>query len=131
MEEALRAYLLAQTAIANLVAARIHWGMRPQGEALPGIVLGVVSRLPVARHSGPAGLSEARIQIDAYGATYAQARGLARALRAALSVRAFEQGGVKFQGAFQLGERDLSEAGATEATRVFRVSLDFQMWHEE
>ena len=130
MEEALRAYLLTQSGVSSVVFDRAYWNVRPQGAALPALVLQVIDRSPAYTMDGNAALAETRVQIDCYGTTYAQAKTLARAVRAPLDGKRFTQSSIRFE-AFRLDERDLSEAGTTEAERVHRISLDFQIWHQE
>lgn len=130
MEETLRSYLLAQIGISSLITDRTYWNMRPQGAALPALVLTIVSRTPNYVFEGGSDLADARVQVDCYGITYAQTKTLARAVRTPLDGLRFSQSGQNYQ-AFFLTERDLSEAGTTEAERVHRISLDFQIWHQE
>ena len=130
MEEALRAFLLTQSGVSSVVSDRAYWNMRPQGAALPALVLQVIDRSPAYTMDGNAALAETRVQIDCYGTTYAQAKTLARAVRTPLDGKRFTQSSIRFE-AFRLDERDLSEAGTTEGERVHRISLDFQIWHQE
>jgi hypothetical protein len=130
MEEALRTYLLAQSGVSSLVSTRAHWNMRPQGSALPALVLAVIDRSPAYAMDGNSALAETRVQVDCYGTTYAQAKTLARAVRVPLDGKRFTQSSIRFE-AFRLDERDLSEAGTTEGERIHRISLDFQIWHQE
>jgi hypothetical protein len=130
MEEALRSYLLAQSGVSSLITDRAYWNMRPQGAALPALVLAVVSPTPFYAMDGYSDLTQTRVQIDCFGVTYAQAKNLARAIRNLLNGKRFTHSSIQFE-AFRAGERDLSEAGTTEAERVHRVSLDFQLYHQE
>jgi hypothetical protein len=130
MEEAIRAFLLAQSGISGLISGRAYWNLRPQAANLPALVLQVIDRTPVYAMDGSSALAETRVQADCYGATYSQAKLLARAVRAPLDGKRFTQSSIRFE-AFRLDERDLSEAGTTEAGRVHRISLDFQIWHQE
>lgn len=130
MEEALRAFLLAQSGVSSVVSDRAYWNIRPQAGPLPALVLQVIDRSPAYTMDGNAALAETRVQVDCYGATYAQAKTLARAVRVPLDGKRFTQDSIRFE-AFRLDERDLSEAGTTEAERVHRISLDFQIWHQE
>lgn len=122
MEEALRSLLLASSGVTALApAARINWGTHPQGTALPGVVLNVISDAEGYTMAGRDGLSQGRVQVDCYATTYSQAKQLSRAVRAALS--GYRGGG--FEGVFHSGTRDSRDGGANEADRPFRVSLDF------
>ena len=130
MEEALRAYLLAQNGVSSVVTDRAYWNMRPQGAALPALVLQVIDRSPAYAMDGNSALAETRVQVDCYGPSYSSAKLLARAVRDPLDGKRFTQSSIRFE-AFRLDERDLSEAGTTEGERIHRISLDFQIWHQE
>jgi hypothetical protein len=130
MEEALMTRLLSQSALTALVgappAARITWAQRPQGSALPAIVLHTISGPRSYTMQGEAGVREARVQADVWGATYSSAKAAARQLMAALSGQRF----TGFQAAFVDTEDDgfeRSEAGEA----LYRVRLDFLLWREE
>lgn len=129
MEEALTSYLLASSGVTSAVGQRVFWVLRPQGSDTPCLVLNVVSDVPQYVMGGADGLSQTRVQVDAYGTTYSAAKNAMRAAKARLSGATFTQGGVTFQGAFGDGERDSFEAGSNTADRFFRVSVDFILWH--
>ncbi|KQN37009.1 hypothetical protein ASG37_04935 [Sphingomonas sp. Leaf407] len=74
MEEAFRSLLLSTVPLSALVARRIDWGLRPQGDALPGLTLQRISGAPIMNLSGPSGWSRDRIQLDAWGRTFKDAR---------------------------------------------------------
>ncbi|MEP9401861.1 tail completion protein gp17 [Sphingomonas silueang] len=74
VEEALRALLLSTAPLAALVGRRVDWGLRPQGDPLPGLTLQRISDAPVMNLAGPSGWSRARIQLDAWGRTFKEAR---------------------------------------------------------
>src|SRR4051812_46510481 len=97
MEEALVAYLLANAGVAALAGTRIYWGERPQGDALPAIVLFKVSPNRDVTLAGPSGLIGPRVQIDCLGGSYALAKTTARAVIAAADAIGGTAG---FQGAF-------------------------------
>lgn len=122
MEQELRAILLASSGVTALApAARINWGAHPQGAALPALVLNVISDAEGYHLKGRDGLSQGRVQVDAYAETYAQAKQLSRAVRAALS--GYRGGG--FRLVEHVATRDSREGGSNEADRPYRVSLDF------
>ena len=131
MEEALRAYLLAGTAVAAACANRVHWVLRPQGQPLPGLVLTRITGIRQYSHAAPVNLVQSRVQVDCYAETYLAAKTLARAVRDRLSVMTFTQGDIVFQGVFLDSERDLSEFVGATSVITHRVSLDFTIWHEE
>src|SRR3989304_2505917 len=112
MEEAFRALLVAASAGTALApAARINWGAHPQGAALPAIVLTVIGDAESHTLAGPDGLSQGRVQVDCYAASYKAAKQLARAVRAALD----GYRGGNFSGVFLAASRDGREGGTNEA----------------
>ena len=121
MEEAFRALLLGNSAIAALVGSRISWGSAAQGEQFPYIVLHVIDDAEEQTYKGPDGLSQGRVQVDCYGGTYGQAKQVGR------SVRAFLDGyrGGQFSGIFHDLTRDNRAGGTNEPERLFTVQLDF------
>ncbi|WP_372804377.1 DUF3168 domain-containing protein [Paracoccus seriniphilus] len=127
MEEAFRAILLGNTAIAARVGDRVDWGEGMQGGALPSITLQVVSSTNQHSMQGPDRLSQSRVQVDVYAASYGEAKVLQRAVLGALD----GYRGGSMQGIFHAGSRDGREAGTSEAERPYRVSMDFMTnWSE-
>ena len=122
MEEALRTLLTSSAAITAIApASRINWVVHPQGAGLPALVLSVVSDAEGLTMQGPDGLSDGRVQIDAYAVTYGEAKTLSRAVRAVL--HGYRGGG--FRLVQHVATRDSREGGTNEAERPFRVSMDF------
>ena len=122
MEEALRAVLTGAAPVTGLVpAARINWGAHPQGAGLPGVVLNVISAAEGLTMQGPDGMSEGRVQVDCYAASYAAAKEISRAVVSVL--HGHRGGGLRL--VRHVATRDSREGGTNEAERPFRVSLDF------
>ena len=122
MEEALRTLLTSSAAITAIApASRINWGVHPQGAPLPALVLNTISDAEGLHMQGPDGLSEGRVQIDAYAHSYGGAKDLSRAVRTVL--HGYRGGG--FRLVQHVATRDSREGGANEAERPFRVSMDF------
>jgi hypothetical protein len=130
MEEGLIQRLLSDGGLAALVGSRVHAGSRPQGSALPAVVLHRIGGGPLYADDGEAGLDEARVQIDCWGASYGDAKMVARAVTARLSAFTGAAGGVMFRYVMLDAERDLREGGANAAEYLFRTSLDFIVWTE-
>lgn len=124
-------YLLADAGVAALVGPRIRPGFLAQGEGTPALVVNKISGAPMVTMGGPAGLAEARMQVDCYAATWLQAEALADAVKAALSAIRFTHDGMRFEGSFAIDERDLSESDGPDGVRRPRISLDFRIFHEE
>lgn len=123
MEEALRALLTGHAAVTALVpASRINFGKHPQGLPLPGVVINVVANGSADYSLDGPGLFDARVQIDAYGETYAQVKAVERAIRARLEGY---RGGV-FQMIGLLVASDRAEEVATNSP-IHRVIMDYRV----
>lgn len=129
MEEALIAYLLADSGVSALASTRLYWTIAPTGVAKPFATLLKVDGLRDTPMSGPTGFQQSRIQIDCYGTTFASAKGLARAVEAVLSGAYWSTATIEFQGCFLVAERDGFEDDASTED-LFRTSLDFITFHK-
>jgi hypothetical protein len=126
MEAALIAKLLATAGVTALVSTRINWSRRPQGAALPAIVLHRVSGTPDVHHAGASGLVVSRVQVDCWAASYGSAKAVARAVETAITAQTFTQGATRFDVILIDSERDDS---TDETTPLFRTSLDLMVHH--
>ena len=79
--QSLRDYLLASTAIKNLVGQRISTDMFKQGEKIPCIVMTRIYTSHEHTLSNLAGLAHARIQFDCIASTRATANLIAETIR--------------------------------------------------
>lgn len=126
MEEALITYLLANAGVEALVGRGIDWSVRQQGRALPSIVLHLIVDVPQYTFAGRAPLRECLVQIDCWAGTYPAAKGLARAVLAALD--GLDQPPLQ---ALVRTERDDHERGpapnAAGQTDFHRASLDVRV----
>lgn len=121
MEAALLAKLLASAGVTALVSTRINWSRRPQGEALPAIVLHRIDGQPDYHHAGRSGLVQSRVQVDIWAASYGSAKAIARAVETAITAQTFTQGATRFDVILIADERDST---FDETTPLFRTSLD-------
>ena len=129
MEAAFRKLLLETAPLAQLVAKRIDWGLRPQGDHLPGIALSRVSGLSTMHFGGSAGWQRDRVQVDVWARTFKAARdigdllandtGLLVGLRRDLP-------GVRIR-TFVVARRGGTDADASGP--VHRDSIDVMIWH--
>ena len=130
IEEAIIGHLLDTMGVSALVSNRVYPLSLPQGRTLPAMTVQRVSGAPLYADDGEAGLVNPRVQVDCWGATYAAAKLSARAAVTALSAYVGDMGGVEVQYVLLEDERDMPrESGANAAEYVFRVSLDFIVWH--
>ncbi|HMR51187.1 MAG TPA: DUF3168 domain-containing protein [Amaricoccus sp.] len=132
MHEALRALLLADAGVSALVGTRVTWGARPQGSALPAVVLHLISDVPGYTLAGDNGHRDSRVQADCIGeGRYEAVLGVAQAVQAALSGYSGTVAGTIFQGIFIDQARDLSEPAVESERRLFHLSTDFLIHHLE
>lgn len=78
------AVLTLAAPVTALVGSRITPLIRTQDLALPAITLQRITMTPTNQFSGDAGLDQARVQVDCYGASYIDARNVANAVRTAM-----------------------------------------------
>lgn len=99
------------------------FGARPGG--LPAFMLTVVSGAEGHTLSGPDGLFDGRVQVDAYGSSYGQAKRAAREAIAALNGH-IGNGFLGIWHVLTLDDRENADSGA-----LFRVSLDFTVTYRQ
>jgi hypothetical protein len=122
-EAAVRACLVANAEVAALVASRIYALKLPQPPTLPAVTYQRISAQRDHTLSGPSGLVRSRVQIDAWGRTYSEAKSVADAVRRALAH--FEDATV--QAALITSDRDLFE----DEVNTYRISSDWIIWFVE
>lgn len=133
LEEGLHAKLLAVGAVTALIgtgdAARLYPLVLPQqGELLfPALTYQRISAPRDSTHDGPEGLVRARVQIDAWARTFAEAKRLADAVRLALDGFKGHAGDVVVDRMYLDGDRDFFEGDA----QLYRVTQDWFVWHRE
>ncbi len=131
MEELITARLLADVAVSGLVGTRIYPMRRQQNSALPALVLTRISGERQYDDEGAIGMVNARLQVDCWSEDYTGAKTLARAVRDSLGGYSGTNEGAGIHFVTLDGERDLDEGGSNQAEYLYRVSLDFQVWHSE
>lgn len=127
METQLRSRLLSASPVSAIVGTRVSWGVRPQGEAYPSIVLSLIADGRPQHMAGNIDMRETRVQIDCYGTTRAQVAALREAVISAI-VPAATVSGVYFQRAFINTVRTMD--AHTDTGIVFRDMIDAQIWHD-
>lgn len=126
MDEALFALLTGSSAVQSIVADRVFWGIAPQGQPLPYVVMNIISATDNPHMQGAGGFWQYRVQIDSYAEDRPTARTLSRAVRGELNgTRNGEIRLILFD-----AERETYESGA--ADRPFGFSQDFIItWRPE
>ena len=118
-----RAILAADSAVAALVGARIYIGPLPQAPAYPAINIYLITHNPDNHLAGPGSLKWERLQVNAWGATYAEADKLIKAIAAAINGKKFPDYGIgsivgQISGGYNY----------EESVKVHQIHLDFGIW---
>lgn len=126
MLDALRKRLRDDAGLAALQANRVDWETRPQGAALPGTVLSVISDPVAQNYRGPQALQRTLVQADLYAASAKELAALESAFVAAI-LPAMQVDGVKFARAFIIDRRTRSRDGKPDFVHCRQI--DFYVWH--
>lgn len=127
LEAALRAKLLADAAIANLVGTRVSPWPLPQASPMPAITYFRVSGAEGVTQDGRERTTRARYQVDSWGGSYQAARELEILVRKALNGFKGTVSGVPIQGAFVEESADEFEDEGGQ----YRCPVDVTIWTEE
>lgn len=135
IEDALAAWLRDLPAVRDDAGGRVYpWAGIPQNTAWPLLAYHLVDGQRLRSLTGPSGVGHSRLQIDALGLKYPEAKGLADAVRVALEGDLPGQtiGGKYVQSCIVHGARDESTPPphGDEVTQ-FRVCLDLTIWFVE
>lgn len=122
MEGALRARLLAVPSVTTIVGQRIYWESRPQGSALPAIVLDMVTDLREQTFGGFQSLLTAHIQVMVAALSFADKKRLKDAVIAALAPQSAANG-IWFDPATDISTSPRNEQIATEYVYADAIDL--------
>ncbi|PNU02516.1 tail completion protein gp17 [Novosphingobium guangzhouense] len=125
-EEALTERLEGDSGVHELVAQRIHWGIRPADGELPCIVVTILADMRDQHLDGFNSLWETRVQTDCYAASRLQAAQLREAVIGAV-VPAVEMSGHRFDRAHINLIADRGDDGTGKYTH--RQLIDLNFWH--
>lgn len=129
MEEALRSLLLLTVPVAAIVERRIDWGVRPPGDAMPGITLNRATSVLMMNLAGQAGWQRDRIQIDVWGRTFKAARDLGDVLagrQGVLTGMRRDVDDIRLR-TIIVGRRSGTDEDANGP--IHRDSIDVMVWH--
>lgn len=132
MEEALLARLRGATAIAAIVGDYVDWFDRARGSD-QALRLTLVDPGEEWTHNGPDGLDDARVRIEAWARDKDTLMALKRAVRAEMR-QPRDVGGWRFHEAELALERSDTDEDNTDdgdSDVLFRVTMDFEFFHEE
>lgn len=125
MEEALRAKLLANAAIAAMVKV-VAWIDRPDASLLPAITLQQVGAGRTYTHDGANDLTDPLIQFDMWGASQWQVVQLERLVTAEMET-ASTISGVAFDVAFLEAQNDFDPEDIDGGDKVYRRVADWRV----
>lgn len=115
--------LTASVPLVALVGDRIYPLVAPQDSPTPRVVVTGVDGIPVTSLLGfTSGLSDVRVQVDAYSKDFDEAQAVAKEVDKVLKSYI----SVEFS-SVRVSRRDLYE----DTTGLNRVSLDFKVWSQE
>ena len=127
---ALRTFLLSSSVVRDKVGGfRIHHGRMPEGQLEPSVVFNRISETTDYTMDGDSGLSQVRMQIDAWATTSDEANSLAGAVYDRLTGQRGEWQGnsetVEVNGVFVVNSREEYDA----TMRMFRMGRDYLIWY--
>ncbi len=134
IEEAIFARLSGWAGLAGLVGTSIYPMRAPQNVPAPYVVYQRISAPRLRSLLGGSGQANPRIQIDAYGTSYAQSKAVAEQVRLALdnfrgTVRLPDGTSVKIGACSLETDRDLIDGNMDP--ELFRTLHEFSLWHDE
>jgi hypothetical protein len=127
IEEDLITYLYSGAAVTALVGQRVTPLRMDQGADLPAITVQRIDGPRVRSLTGPSGLAHPRFQLDCWGSTYASVKAVATAVRQRLDGYRGLMGSTTVGGVSLESDQDDFEPD----TGLYRVSMDFIIWHKE
>lgn len=123
LEQALASWLLAQLPVAALLGDRLYPLVLPQAGGLPAATWQRIGADIEYDLDGPAGLERPLVQIDCWAASFADARGLAGAIREVLHGYSGPMGDLTVQRVVIEREADEYEA----ETQLYRCGADYRI----
>jgi hypothetical protein len=136
IEIAMRALLVDASDVTDLVGTRIYPEMRQQGEDFPAIVYQLVSTQPQNAMDGGGAVgtvaTRASMSFDSIAETYAGAKTLASAVRAAIGdLASGTYSTVVIKSCFHEGDSAITESSQVAGDRgVSRIVSDYTIWYE-
>lgn len=131
--EGLRAYLVAQAGVTAVVSTRVRTTQADEADALPYVLLFLVSDVSLYAMAGPAGLVQARVQIDCIGATPKSALDVSEAAHTVLSGYRGDMGTVPVRRCHKVDRGGPELFGPHDGSQVgkYRVRMDYHIDYHE
>jgi hypothetical protein len=130
IEEALTAYLLAQSGLTALIARRLYFDSLKLGTDLPAVVCINISDVKLHTLTGQYANERPMYQFSAYGSTRAEARAVANQLKTALIDYHGTLSGVVVNKIELQNELSSQYVSADGTTKTCIVDLEFEVSYE-
>jgi len=130
IEQALYTRLTGFAGLSALVASRVYPMRLPQSPTYPAVTYQRVAGERTPAMGADTGVMAAVVQLDAWGATYPSAKAVAKQVRLALERHRNGSSDPEILDIFIERDQDLDPA-EEPVPDLFRVSLDFRVWHRE
>lgn len=127
IEEAIAAYLVANSGVNALLGNRIYPNNIPQDCKLPAAAYQVITTTDDDTHDGPSGWTEINLQITVDADTYGQAKLASRAINAALNGTSGTLSGIPVHYISRQNAYD----GYGEGSQVTTIRQDYSVKYSE
>lgn len=128
----LNQYLTSKETLAAIVGTRIYPGARPQGSALPALGTARLSGAHAHYITGGAGRGDPRFMLDCMAETYAEADGLAEAVRNVMQGFSGEMGDITITSCTLEDDSDQVDTPEDGSDRViYHIPLVFKIQYRE
>ena len=127
IEDALTAFILAQTGLTALIGRRYFYDVLPMGTALPAVVCKCVSDVKIHTHQGQASSEEPSYDLTAYASTRSGARAVAEQIKAALCDYVGTMSGLAIEYCTLLNELPDTLTNADGTIKIHTVTLEFEI----
>lgn len=127
VEKAVYAILSANAGVTALISTRIYPTVIPQDVALPAVAYQRISTRPLHTQGNPATIARIRVQTTALATTYAQAKSVAAAVKAALNGYRGTSGNITVRAATLADEAD----GYASENNIYEARQDWFIWIKE
>jgi hypothetical protein len=133
VEEALISLVLADAAVAALIAERFYPVGVPQDDPLPAATYQMISAGREQNMAGPDGLVEARFQVNCWAGTYVAAYELAEKVRLCLNGQAAVTVAAVYISLIELLDEGDTPVIVPESSRqdTYGRRMDFRVWFKE
>jgi len=129
LRDGLVAHLKANAGVAALVVDRVYHEGMPQNVVYPAVAYAKTSVERFQTLAGPSSLVKARVNVDVWAKTSAEAIALADAVKDALDGVTGSLGGLSIQSCSYVSEADLSEFEGDRSDR--HLTIEFEIWLNE